>query len=137
MADYYVKVPESVLAKLIANGTQLVVYSSFGSLDIDSIRQALSIDDESEISIRANSELIIQILLGKKIGRSFDTCNDSTISNGCRRYFNAPLKILRLPLELLSDELLRFLPDKHNSHEFLCFNIHKLHFNKDGTHTIV
>lgn len=135
MTDCFVKIPEEVLKKLIFSGDTLVCYSSFGKINLNKIKQILKINNYniSELKIRSNNNLVERTMMGQNFGTKYHDYIDSDAYGMCRDYTDIPLKIIKLPFDLLNDELIKFQSETDKQTEELYFNIYKVQFNTDGT----
>lgn len=157
--DNYVKVPDSLLAKLNQIGDTFVTYSSFGPINIAKIKQELkrisgrdsasdsdyasasafasSFESQNSLmELRSNSFVVEKTILGEKLGSSYTESFDEYLDMEIQRFRSIPLKIMKLPSDLLDDEIFRFISQSKDRPEFLAFNIYKIHFNQDGTYVI-
>lgn len=143
--DNYVKVPDSLLAKLNQIGNTFVTYSSFGPINIVGIRQKLNMSSEfgaesesqsSLMKFRSNPVVVEKTILGEMLGSSYTEEWDAHLDMYRQYSRSIPLRIMKLPSDLLDDEIFRFISQSNDKPEFLAFNIHKIHFNQDGSYVI-
>ena len=128
MTDYFVQVPSSILDKLKILGDTYVVYSTFGNLgDLSNFHKS------SDINTRINKSIVEQTILGVKLGRSYVEFADRDSYGVDRTYSDISLGIIKLPKELLDDNLILFKAPYNNRPEILHFNCLKVKFNEDGT----
>jgi hypothetical protein len=128
MTDCFIPVPIYILDKLKTLGDCHVVYSTFGNLC-----ELSSFNKSSGITIRTDKSIIEQTIIGVKLGRSYVEFIDSKSYEITRTYSDINLGIIKLPKELLDDNLILFKAPYENHPEILYFNNLKIKFNKDGT----
>ena len=129
-----VEFPAELLSKL--NCDTYVVYSPNSNLNITKLREQFNITSNSEMDVRTNKTIVDKTIIGEKLGYTLYEYPDRDSYGMCCRYSEAPLKIMKLPSDILIDGVLKFIPRSREDPERLYFNIFRLHFNEDGTYVV-
>lgn len=136
MEENYVPIPKNLLTKLIEKGDTLVLYSSFGEMKTEELKKKFNIEETSMIKVRSNEELVNKTMMGEKLGQSYIGYRDPQMYGMCYEYSDIKLNIMKLPKEILDDNLIKFIASSSEKPEILHHNICKLHFNENGEYTI-
>jgi hypothetical protein len=137
MTDNFVVLPNSILESFSnLKNTSYVAYSSCGKMDCKKISKQIGIETDSEMCVRAHPKVVDETI---RAVTKFDTCKvlcDDAHYGYDYKTINILLKILKIPNDLLDDNILKFISKYDEEEEKLCFNIYKLYFNSDNTYSI-
>lgn len=136
MEKNFMPIPKNFLTKLIEKGDKLVLYSSFGAMQIEQLRKKFNINEKSLMNFRSNIDLVNKTIMGEKLGHAFRTYPDPDMYGMSCDHYDIQLNFIKLPSDLLDDNLLKFIPLSSDEPEILHFNICKLHFNESGEYNI-
>jgi HKD family nuclease len=136
MTDSFVQVPQHILKQLIEKGDKIVLYSSFGTINSSFNPINSSVDKTAPMIVRSNEEFVIKTMMGEKLGSAYKSYSDPHAYGLSYDYYNIELKMVKLPFDLLDDNLLKFISLSDNTSEILHYNNLKLHFNEKGEYII-